>query len=370
MHNKYWGVLISIFSIIFVILQIVRCPFLDWIPLYIELTYVGLFLILVGLAWFLYYSHKNLLLKRRKVDESELKSLFSEVNMFKSYSSNKDCLEVANNEVDKIQGLLDNKDGVYELDALPLRKALVDLYPKEELSTKAQEELRLIWEYTPDTPAYEDIHEDWKKRIETAEKIQKDWNKEKSNDPTLEDRGRSKKLRSELKALREVVAWYDKTWAEGEIYINAVTYWAACSVFVMLVVGTLPLIHIQANHQLGFFHWGALGWCGAMLATIMSINKLDKNEVGEQDGKQVILQTIGKVAIGVVSSVLLYATLLGGLLSGKMFPTKLTDLNVVNNPDWLNIGLTVFWGIFGGLSIKILKGLISIAESPFGQDNS
>lgn len=370
MHNKYWGVLISTFSIIFVILQIVQYPFLNWIPLSIELTYVVLFLILVGLALFLYYNHTDLLLKRRSVENAELESLFSEVAMFKSYPMNEVIIKIASIEVDRIQSILNEDKRVYELDALPLRKALVDLYPQEELSTKAQEELRLIWEYTPDTPAYEDLHEDWKKRIEKAEKIIEDWSEEKNNNPNIENKDGTKKLRSELKALREVVAWYDKTWAEGEIYVNAVVYWAACSVFIMLFAGILPLIHSEGNYLLGFFHWGAFGWCGSMLAIIISINKLDKNEVGEQDGKQVILQTIGKVVIGVVTSVLLYSALLGGLLSGHMFPKNLPILDINTDSYWFDIGLTVFWGIFGGLSIKILKGLITIAERPFGQDNS
>ena len=158
-----------------------------------------------------------------------------------------------------------------------------------------------------------------------------------------------------------------------EVYINSISYWAASAVLIMVVIGILPLIHFNGDGYLTILHWATLGWSGAMLSTIVGVNKLNTNEVGEEDGKQALLKTVGKIAIGVITPILLYAALQGKILSGAMFPEL--PINSGNNPIGtenyrLYTGMSIFWGIFAGFSLKILTGLVSVAEGAFAKHKS
>ena len=359
---SWLGVILIFSGVIYSVLQL--CPFLDALLLFtcpylrisssIGCTYIALLCISIGMAFFLLGMRSRWKNQRRSVELAELQGLFAEVEMFKEKRET-GSLKVAEDEVERLKKLCNTSKTIVELEVLSLRKALVDLYPPDELTTKAYEELSLLWEATPDSPQYENFYEFWRGRIEKAkDKI------EGEKDERVKDKD-SEKLRSELKALRKKVAWFDKQWVDGELYIREISFWSAVTSLVMLLVGILPIIHPDGG-VLNYLHWGALGWCGALLSTLVGMSQLDVNEVGEQQGKQVFMNTVGKTSIGPIASILLFAALNGEILAGKLFPEF-----PIKEGDILNIGKSIFWGVFGGFSLKILATLASVAESPFAK---
>ncbi|MCH8217783.1 MAG: hypothetical protein IH892_13545 [Planctomycetes bacterium] len=195
-------------------------------------------------------------------------------------------------------------------------------------------------------------------------------------------------LRAELKSLRETVAWYDKTWAIGEWTRACVMYWVTATLLVTLLAGILPIVHSEGNWNLTILHWGVLGITGALLATLLQLHNLDLPELGETEGKILFQGTVRSVAIGAVSAVLLYAALWGEALDGKIFPdiptrpatdvyAQLPDKGESSggtlNAQWealKNVGLSVFWGVFAGLSPAVLQRMTRLAETSLGEPKS
>lgn len=301
----------------------------------VSLTYLSLFMIPVGTLLYLYNTKNSRSLNRRVVEPEELQTLFNEVELYKEH--NPELKKVVEEQTQRLKKI----DRPKELDVVPLRQILVDLYPPEVLVSKASYELELLGEYVTNDFEFEQ----WEERINN--------NKEKSD-----------ALRAELKTLREKVAWLDRTWAEGEVIINSVSYWAWISVFAIILFGLLPLIHSEGSKLLGILHWAAFGWVGALLSVLVSIRETDVTEVGEQEGKQVIIRTVVNTAIGSIAAILLYAALSGEIIAGKIFPQQIPDDSLTNT------GLSIFWGIIAGFSSKIFSGLVGIAESSFSKEET
>lgn len=260
-----------------------------------------------------------------------------------------------------------NNEDIKELDVLGLRRALVDLYTIEELFAKVDYELELLEEYMTTNEDYEQ-YGSWKERVNEAKSKCKNQN-DKDNDKKIEEERKEgcKILRAELKSLRERVAWYDRTWAEGSVILAGVSFWASSTMFTMLLIGLLPIIHSSGQKELGLLQWGALGFAGGLLSILVYLKNEDTAEVGETIGKQVIQRTLLSVAIGTMTAILLYAALSGGLIEGKLFP-DLSE-NTAQNKIICN-GLSIFWGIFAGFSLGIFTSLRGLAENALGKDNS
>jgi len=312
-------------------------------------TYLSLLLIPLFLAMILMKTYPDNLTERRKVQEEELKTLYSEAIRYSDSNTKSYALD----EAEKLK----KNEIKLELDALPLRLALADIYPETVLVSKIRYELNLLQEYTDvdDEPLFED----WSDRIEDLfreienEEREKNEKKEKV----------FKKLRAELKTLREQVAQYEKTWAEGEMIFKRVLYWAASTAIIFTLVGILPIIHPNGNGLLSISHWGALGIAGALLQVLVAIRDPNMPELGETKGKQVLQQTILGIVIGGLASVLLYAALSGEILAGKIFPQ--IPISLKTESFWINTGGSIFWGLTAGFSLRIFAGLIGIAESGF-----
>lgn len=297
-------------------------------------------LILVG-------TFSNELTERREVSEEELQTLYAEAKRYSSGSKKNHALL----EVERLR-VLEIK---LELDALPLRIALVDMYPENDLVSKTRYELNLLQEYTDVDE--EDFFEGWKKRIED---IFRDIDKEGEED---KKKNAYSKLRAELKSLREQVAQYDKTWAEGEMIFKRVMYWASLTAIIFTIAGILPIIHPSGNNLLNVGHWGALGIAGALLSVLVNIRDPNIPELGETKGKQVLQETILAIVIGGIASILLYGALSGDILAGKIFP----KIPIISSSDnfWLDTGASMFWGLIAGFSLRIFAGLVGIAENAF-----
>ena len=176
-----------------------------------------------------------------------------------------------------------------------------------------------------------------------------------------------KSLRAELNTLRETVAQYDKSWAEGEQYRDGVVYWGIAAALSFLFMGLIPLIHPNGSGLLSFIHWIAFGVAGGLSGRLVAIHGEDIAEIGETQGKQLLKNTAISTITGAIASVLLYGILLGGIIKGPIFP----DLSIVKPSDEsyiINTGLSVFWGIFSGLSLRVLSSLIKLGESAIGSN--
>ena len=384
------GVLVAVGAVPYVILQLARCA---WPPQDIAWTYVALALIPVALASFLRGAYPYWVKKRRTVELSELHGLFAESDHYGASVGEDPERTKAKEQAENERSRLEKLDRpVFELDALPLRQALVDLYhPEAELIGKTRRELKLLGEY--DFGGEQDLQEGITARVnkiisELEERSPKDATQEQDDKTPLELRER---LRADLKSLRDTVAWYDKTWAIGEWLRTCVTYWLCATLLVTLVVGILPVVHGQGNWNLGFLHWIGLGIAGALLSILLRLHRINLPELGETEGKLLLLDTVRSIAIGAIAAVLLYAAIWGEALDGKIFPNlptgniwSQTDLELgkirpaggnAANPqlDWdllKNVGLSVFWGVFAGLSPEVLGRLSRLAESSLGESTS
>ena len=257
---------------------------------------------------------------------------------------------------------------------MPLRQALVDLYrPEQELISKVRRELELLQEYA--SVGEYDLDEESSKRVnETIDGLRTTL-MEHERDDTNNDNGERREqlmhtLRAELKILRERVAWYDYTWAYGELLRQCVTWWALAALSSTFVIGILPLVHSQGSLNIGILHWTSLGAFGALLALLLRLQQLDLPELGETRGKQ-LLQGMGRsVAIGAAAAALLYFALWGGALDGKAFPNLPTHPETGGQIDvelFGNVGLSAFWAILAGLSPVVLKKMTQIADTTLGE---
>lgn len=338
---KLVGLVFLVISILYTSLQLI-----GYLEVYqrFSYTYLSLLVIPIAYALILMGTFSNELRERREVSEEELQTLYSEATRHPSGSQSTHALL----EVERLKDL----EIKLELDALPLRIALVDIYPKTELVSKTRYELNLLQEYTDVDD--EALFDDWSDRIED---IFRDIQKEDKKGEVY------KELRAELKTLREQVAQYDKTWAEGEMIFNRVLYWDASTAIIFTVVGILPIIHPFGDNLLFIGHWGALGIAGALLSVLVKMRDPNIPELGETKGKQVLQQTILGIVIGGLASVLLYAALSGEILAGKIFPQIPINPNAKN--FWIDIGGSIFWGLTAGFSLKVFAGLVGVAESAF-----
>ncbi len=352
------GLLFLIPSAGYSLLQLARFPF---IRQSLSLTYAGLLIIPLGLFLLLLGTYKKRLLERREVAAEEINTLFSEAEYF-IHTGDDSCLKDVKNEMQKLSDL---KRTTFELDVLPLRQKLVKFYNKEFLASKTRYELNLFKEYAEDDDP--NLYEEIKKRIEDIIRKIEDQSNEKINDSSNLSSA-IEKLRSELITLMEAVAYYDKTWAEGEVIFKRVLYWAAGTAFIALLIGLLPIVHTLGEKQLSILHWAALGVAGSLLSVLAGIHDPSIPELGETKGREVLQRTIIGIVIGGMASVLLYAALSGELLAGKIFPE--IPIAIDDEMFWVNTGASIFWGIAAGFSLRIFASLTGIAESAFGRDES
>ena len=385
--STYNIIIFIIFAVlsVYVLLQLTNCC--SWNPLNIYCTYTALFFIPIVYAFLLWQKFDKKVKKRREVELDELNNLYSEIEQYSSSSNSEEItITRANDEKDRLEEM----KTVFEIDALPLRQLLVDLYkPEHELIAKSRRELVILEDYK--TAGEEAIINDFETRVKKIisdlerlinEKNDSEGEKNKHHEP-------EKTLRAEFKTLRETVAWYDKTWAYGEVMRNTVSYWMSLTVFVTLLIGILPIVHSHGNSNLIILHWASLGITGSLLSTILRLHDINVPELGKTQGKQLLQETIRNIVIGAVTSVLLYVAILGGVLDGAIFPEL--QISIVNKKSILsveeqsaniisntavefkslkNVGLSIFWGIFAGMSPAVLRTLTRVADTSLGDSGN
>ena len=361
---------LSICLTIYALMQLAQISF-TILPQYLPATYLAAALVPFGVAVCLRYRFDFWVNRRRSVELAEIEGLYAEVCLYGDSSNNQQAIQHAREERNRLKSL---QRSTFELDVLPLRQALVDLYrPEQELISKVRRELELLQEYA--SVGEYDMDEESSKRVnETIDGLRTTL-MEHERDDTNNDNGERREqlthtLRAELKILRERVAWYDYTWAYGELLRQCVTWWALAALSSTFLIGILPLVHSQGSLNIGILHWTSLGSFGALLALLLRLQQLDLPELGETRGKQ-LLQGMGRsVAIGAAAAALLYFALWGGALDGKAFPSLPTQPETGDQIDVEligNVGLSAFWAILAGLSPVVLKRLTQIADTTLGE---
>ena len=361
---------LSICLTIYALMQLAQIS-VKILPQYLPATYLAAALVPFGVAVYLRYRFDSWVNRRRSVEPAEIEGLYAEVCLYGDSNNNQQATQHAQEERNRLKSL---ERSTLELDVLPLRQALVDLYrPEQELISKVRRELELLQEYA--SVGEYDLDEESSKRVnETIDGLRTTL-MEHERDDTNNDNGERREqlthtLRAELKILRERVAWYDYTWAYGELLRQCVTWWALAALSSTFVIGILPLVHSQGSLNIGILHWTSLGAFGALLALLLRLQQLDLPELGETRGKQ-LLQGMGRsVAIGAAAAALLYFALWGGALDGKAFPNLPTQPETGDQIDvelFGNVGLSAFWAILAGLSPVVLKKLTQIADTTLGE---
>ncbi len=325
------GIIVLISSGSYIVLQIARTPWPPWPPSSIAGSYIALFLVPVGLVFTIWSRYSLRVEERRTVEISEVENLYSEITQY-SHSLENDPVrtvvsELAEAEKKKLDGI---DRPILELDVLPLRKCLVDLYsPLEELGAKASHELANLDEYRSN---YAEPQRELVSRVKDhLSKLKESKPSREQNKGNCDDKNATegdeespealaRKLRAELKSLRGTVAEYDRAYALGESLRICVTLFLFMTVMVTLLIGILPLVHIQGNGNITILHWAALGTAGALLSALIALYSLDLPELGETQGNPLLAGIFTKVAAGVVAAVLLYSALWGGDSRGKGFP--------------------------------------------------
>ncbi|MCH8217782.1 MAG: hypothetical protein IH892_13540 [Planctomycetes bacterium] len=145
----------------FVAIQIGRVP---GIGQSLAFTYIALATIPVTLLICLRSKFPKWVEDRRRVSREELQGLFSDVELYSAANNNGRGADFAKQAATEKQRLENTDHTVVELDVLPLRQALVELYnPVSELIAKARRELALLDEYTSIVDLAQG--EEWTRRI-------------------------------------------------------------------------------------------------------------------------------------------------------------------------------------------------------------
>ena len=316
-------------------------------------TYASISLAVFGYGIVIERRSKKWLDNRRRVDRAEIETLLSEfesyLKLYEQDSSFSINLDVARLEHDNIKLRIERSEDIFELDVLGLRKALVDLYDYCELDAKCDAELRNLKDYSSEIDDYSKI------KTKIGELL--------SEASHAKDNDRKNKydceIRSELKKIRELLAFMDKNWAEGEIIIDR-HLWISIGFMVgTFLIGILPIIHHLGKDSLGIINWAFLGITGGVFSVLFSLHEDGYTEIGETAGKKVLKRTLSSLVIGGMSAILLYSGLKSGLIAGNAFP-KFDQDNLKNSM------IAIFWGLFSGISIKIYSTLAGLAEGKIG----
>ncbi len=321
-------------------------------------AYIGLIAIPLVLyrAWDADRESSNI--EDRAFDKAELESLFGEcrVTIALAESQGKDTTA----SLDQLRKLEQKQGLILELEAVPLRLALVDLYDPSTLAVRIRGELRNLEDYSEDDYT-RGTYQKWEKRVEDC------YDDDDCTTELYDENGDANPRRLEaacadLRDLISLVAYLEYEWSKGSAMQRLVIYGAAVTALSMLLAGLLPVIAFGVRAELTALHWSAFGICGAMLATILSEHDSDAAEIGATQGKLLHKRAFIRVAIGAITPVLLLGALRSGVLAGTMFP------DFVNPPDVKSLYSSVFWAIMSGfLFSSILNRLHAAAEQALGK---
>lgn len=341
----------------------------------IDCAYIALILVLVGIVVENLLCYKERVFKKRVEDRSQVQWLLQEAESFICHIEkgnrssgkmirNKDRLK---KELERLKDCLGPQCWT-EYQVLTLDCLLVDCFQLADLKARALSGLAELKEYAVGAAFSYDVnlYYEWEKRIKSI--IQKIEDIERSVDDSGNSNSTVKsevvKLRSNLQAnvrsLREHIADYQFNWARGSTIVSSIRVCGSVGVVVFLLLGLLPVLSNFSDVQsstLGILNWGFLGVAGAMAGILLGLRNSDEVEVGNTEGEKELWRAVLGIPLGLLSGILAYAALKGGIIkSGAVVPK-------LDYPSASDIALSIVWAVISGLGLeRIFERVRSAAD--------
>ena len=308
--------------------------------------YVALTLVPASISGALLISLESRVHRQRRVDSSEVESLFVDVDTLASLRTPQHLTnrvfrlkkEEIENERKRLRKIGWKQWTEYQI--LPLRQMLAELRHEHELRVEAQSALDDLEDYALDSAVSYDIamYQKWNSRIEGIFTRLDECTSPKKRIEHL--RG----LNAQVKQLYDHVADYERRWSEGSVYLQTATVIAISWTLFLLLMGLIPEIHRNGDGVLSILHWGLLGMAGALGGALFSIRRADVVEVGNTHARRELQRFVLGAGIGLLSGVVTYAAMYGGLLSVPLLDSPPRN------------GLAIFWAIAAGYGFRQVFG--------------
>ena len=244
------------------------------------------------------------------------------------------------------------ENGWTEYQVLSLNQMLVDFLKVDDLIASARLSLTELEDYALDSARRYDWEQcrRWQQKIKDAVGKIEQVDVQDADYDANQDKA-SESLRAELRMLLEYVASYNMSWGEGSAIIRGIIRCGVFTLFPLLGIGLLPLLHPASDKILHILNWGVLGVSGAITAVLLSLRKSDVVEVGNTEGKKELWHAVLGVGLGLVAGVLGYSLIASNMLkAGGIIPD-------VKSPEHPQIALSIVWAVTSGVCFEKILDL-------------
>ena len=319
--------------------------------------YVALILVLFGLVVDYLVCYEERVFKKRVEDRSQVEWLFQEAKSLhdtkKGGSRSSESSEDLQRLEEEMKRLTDLKPQCWtEYQVLTLDWLVTDLLSVPDLKARALSGLAELREYAHGSAFSYDVnlYYDWENRINTGIKDLDEYETEEGNGENRDSFDcKVAVLRAGLKSLREHIANYQFNWARGSTIVSSIRVCGSVGVVVFLLMGILPILTSFSGAEytsLGILNWGFLGIAGAMAGVLLGLRNTDEVEVGNTEGEKELWRAVLGIPLGMLSGVLIFAALKGGLINAGSIVPKL------DTPETSDIALSILWAVVAGLGLE------------------
>ena len=302
--------------------------------------YLPGFLFLVGLCAVRCLRHSIRVHEARLVDRTEVEALFHWAESVQD--ANEETSPAPN---DALRELIDflrtaGPSTWTEYRVLPIEQCALERLHADDLIARANARLEDLREYDEKkTDADKSYFRDRGKRLRKSI----DRLRVRKSGPKREKARHA--LRADLSMLLETIAEYDKNWATGSEFLRALLIVISFAIPIFLLMGVAPAL-LPPVESLGFGNWAFLGVAGSLTAVLRRLYLGNKVEVGLEEGKNVLSQSMKGAILGLVSGILVFLMLRGGLVKpGPVVPD-------VQSACLDQIYLSVFWAFLAGFAFE------------------
>ncbi|MCY4157949.1 MAG: hypothetical protein OXF66_11095 [Gammaproteobacteria bacterium] len=321
-------------------------------------AYIALILVLVGIVVENLFCYRERVFKKRVEDRSQVQWLLQEAESFICHieKGNRSSGKMRNpnrlkKELERLKCLGPQCWTEYQI--LPLDCLLADFFPLADLKARALSGLAELREYAVGAAFSYDVnlYYEWEKRINSIIERIEDYempadDSGNANSPVESEVG---ELRANLRSLREHIADYQFNWARGSTIVSSIRVCGSVGVVVFLLLGLLPVLSNFSDMQsstLGILDWGFLGAAGAMAGILLGLRNSDEVEVGNTEGEKELWRAVLGIPLGLLSGILAYAALKGGIIkSGAVVPE-------LDDPSASDLALSIVWAVVSGLGLE------------------
>lgn len=298
------------------------------------------FLFLIGLCAVRYLRHSFQVHELRLVDRTEVEALFQWAKP--ATDANKKTPSTTSDALRKlIDCLMEEGPSTWtEYRVLPVEQGALELLHADDLIARAYARIEDLKEYDEkmtdaDKSYFEDRGDRLKDSIEKLERVKSGSARERAIHA----------LRADLSMLLETIADFDKNWAIGSAILSALSIVISLAIPIFLLMGVAPAL-LEPEESLGLGNWAFLGVAGSLTAVLRKLYLENKVEVGASEGKNELSQSMKGAILGLVSGILVFLMLRGGLFQpGPVLPD-------VNSACLDQIYLSVFWAFLAGFAFE------------------